>query len=148
MKNNKNSKYYVPSVIQKLFVGVIGAVFTMQLIFFVVQGINQYIDNPNMGGFYGFMFSIMIYPIILFVVAYALNPRSLSILGRSFESMLLAITGTILGSLLSIALPSILIEVGSENLNNYWSYELISFSVLAVLYTATLFWLRSTKRWR
>jgi hypothetical protein len=148
MKKNKKSGYYVPTSIQKFFVGVISSLFVIQFIFLLSQGVSQYQQNTNLGGFYGFFFTLMLVPLLLFTTAFTLNPRSLKILERSFESILIALSGVIAWSILSMLYPAVFIKNGSQYIESYARYEIVASSLLVLVYDLILFWLRSTKRWQ
>lgn len=148
MKNNKNSKYYVPANIQKLFVGTIGSIYVIQFLFVAKMGIEQYQQNPDMGGFGSTVFTTMLVPIVLFVVAYSLNPRSLNLLARSFETMLITLAGLTVWSLLSMLIPFVFLRGGSTFTGSYAQYELILNSIFIIAYGFFLNWLRVSKRWQ
>ncbi len=148
MKTNKNPEYYVPSSIQKLFIGSTIFLYTLQFTFMTLQGISQYRENPSIGGFYGYFFATELIPVLLFLVAYALNPRPLTVIQRTFESVLIALSGVICWTLMNIVTPLIVLNAGSGYIESYATYEIIASSALLGVYGLTLVWLRASKRWK
>ena len=148
MKQNKNSKYYVPSSIQLLFIGIVGGLFSLQFFTLLWQGFSQYQQNPNVGGFYGFFYVMDVLPLLLFLIAYALNPRKLSITEKTFESILLATGGAIAWSLFSTIPPTIFLSDGPDYIESYATYQIAASTALALVFAGVLYWLRASKRWQ
>lgn len=148
MKTNKTPNYYVPSSILKLFVGVISLAFILQAIFLTLQGVSQFLRNHHLGGFYGFYFTILLFPLLLFLTAYILNPRSLSAIERSFESIVITLSGIMAWSFIGMVPPYIFLGNGPQYIESYDLFAIIASTVLVVVYGLALYWLRSTKRWR
>lgn len=147
MKNNKNHKYTVSSGIQKLTVFLLGTLFLIGFFFELKQGIYQYSQNPNIGGWYGYFYTYEILPLLLFAVTYFLNPRKLTVLQRSFESILVALVGLIAWALISSLERFIYIPNGPNYISTYAKYEIIASTIFVGLITLFLLWLRSTKKW-
>ena len=147
MKSSKKSApYYVPASIVKIFTIIVAGIFIVQSSYFLYQGIRQYLDNPNTGGYYGYFFVTQLLPVILFLLAYALNPRKLAFLARCFESLLFSIAGLTIWSLTTIISPLMFSKLAFGN--RYALYEIISSLSLLVIYSVGLLWLRQSKKWR
>jgi hypothetical protein len=144
MKNNKSSTYSVPSIIQKLFVGTVGGSFILYLIFTLYQFFSQYPDVLNDIGSYSFILLVQGVPLLLFVIAYAFNPRSLKLLERCFESIVLALGGVTAWSYITNMTYSSI----STFVDSYANPQVAITLTFVVVYSLGLFWLRSSKRWQ
>lgn len=89
-----DSSYTVPVNLQKMFIAALLLMPLAQLAFFAWQIFRQLHSNADYSGYYMFLLNIVVLPLLFVVLAYVLNPRTLRMLPRIFESMLIAIIGT------------------------------------------------------
>jgi hypothetical protein len=148
MNKNKNSKYYVPSSIQKLVVFTVIPLFLIQLVLSVWQDVNQYINNSHVGGLYPFVYISEAVPILLFLVAYMLNPRHLKTIERIFESLFMLVAGLICFGLLNMITVYIPVLNGQNYIEDYAAIQIIVATSIVLVYGSVLYWLRANKQWK
>lgn len=143
MKKN----YTLSNTLVTYFVTTLGLLFVVGSAATVWQIAMQYNNNPNLGGWFNYLFSLVAVPIMLFIIAYGMNPRKLTPLQKSFESLLFVTVGQALWSFILQALP-LFFSQSQSFINYYMNYELVWTLGFVALYTIGLFWLRASKRWQ
>jgi hypothetical protein len=146
-KTKNDAKLYVPNNIIKIFVFLIVLSYILTLGTMLWQGLTQYLYNPNMGGYYGFMFSSILLPFLLFSIAFLINPRKLSSLEKSFESIIFAIAASSLWIFVYSYIPIYIVN-GPDYIEGYARFEIISTTVFLSIYTLLLLWFRVSKKWK
>jgi hypothetical protein len=109
----------------------------------------QAMTNPNYSGNWT-MIIWQVVPLVLFGLAYFLNPRKLTLVQRLFESVVLTIAGILVFSALSQVVFQFF-SLGSligGSIDSYLFYESLSVATLIVVFGAVLFFLARTKRWK
>ncbi|HEX8390703.1 MAG TPA: hypothetical protein VF597_04740 [Candidatus Saccharimonadales bacterium] len=145
MKSFKTKKYYVPTSIQTVFVGTLGVLFALQFFFLGLASLAQ-TQNPNMDAFPQFFYAYELMPLALFVIAYALNPRKLRSLERSFESLVLAVCGVALWAVFMFVTPMVL-NYGEGYGQTLFTSLYFTATVFALLYASLLLLLQRSGRW-
>jgi hypothetical protein len=147
---NKSKPYYVPRSIQKFFTYTVIGLYFAQAISIVYSMVTaEYLNSSNIIGLHsGYVLLSNVIPVLIFFLAYVLNPRKLSRLSKSFEALLIAITGFIGWTLLSMIFYPLFYGFETENfeLGLLLSY-LTTTIVFVVIYTVVLVVLRNKKIW-
>lgn len=143
MNREPQKPYYVPRTIQQLFTFTIAGVYTVQLIALAISTFSQSQQGSDYRPQLGYMLVHTCMPIMMFLIAYALNPRNLSKVSKAFESLLLTLSALIVWSAVAMLLPMV-------TRSTFWhlaAYDYLSSTALLVVFTVALGVLRQKKRW-
>lgn len=153
-KAANHKAYFVPRSVQLTFVISVALIYLLLIGFVVITLIMSFT-----GSSYGppswtealIPVVTSLPPILYFGIAYALNPRGLGFVSRSFESLLLSISGICFWMLVSYVSPYIAASTantadGSFS-GTYLRNSLIGLAISLVLYIGLLLWLRRAKLW-
>ena len=141
----KQQTYYVPALILKSFTIIIALSFIILTVATLVPALKILsMEGADYGSMFFYQVVAYILPLILFAIAFVLNPRKLSILPKSFEALLISITGFIAYSTISLPLTNLIFN----NMNvDYQIVEYMYVAVFTILYIAALMLLRRSKKW-
>ncbi len=142
----KTKPYYVPTNIQRLFTYPIIGLYLVQTGFVVFSTLSQSYGGSDYGPQLGYLVIYNLIPILIFVLAYAINPRQLGRLAKTFESLLITIAAYIVETLVSLVLPMLLINSGGFS-SNYNLYQYSFSGFFLALYIITLVVLRKKRLW-
>ncbi|HSE61464.1 MAG TPA: hypothetical protein VLA88_04185 [Candidatus Saccharimonadales bacterium] len=137
----------VPKWMQLAFIVAVASSLLVNIGFTLSIMFQQSFTNENFSAFAGALISQSAMPVLLFGIAYYLNPRKLHPGERIFESMLLTFTA-LLGS---GAIMQIFSYAGLQQLyggEHYMAYQLVTGTITVVLFAVILWQLRASKRWK
>lgn len=143
--NSKPNRYYVSNSIQKVFTITIIGLYLVQTIFLAISSVTQLQQGFDLRSQLSYFFIYNLIPIILFFIAYFMNPRKLSRTSKSFESLLLALFGIIGSVLISMIFPLLLFS--SNFSTNYALIQYAGAGISLLGYLGTLILLRRKGRW-
>lgn len=147
-KNSKLERYYVPAALQRLFVFIIVPIFTLVLISSAWSLASQMGSGSDVGPYVAYLFEQQLTPALLFILAFVLNPRQLSLLAKSFESLLVAATAYIGWGLLSgVVFTTFFAIMDKSNWMGSEIYIYATYMVFMALFIATLLYLRVRGKW-
>lgn len=132
--------------LQKIFLIVSVGAYIFHFLITLFSGLEQYRLYPetDMGSYLLYLAQQTVVPLFFFGLAYVLNPRKLTQLGKLFEAALLAVMGMIV---LGVA-----VEMVTQWNNLVYGDFMVLYSgaymVTLVGYAALLVYLRQTKRWK
>lgn len=144
-KLSKTKPYYVPSSIQKLFVIGIISLYLIQTAFIVYSTFSQFLNGSDYLPQLGYFAIYNLVPVIVFGIAYILNPRQLSRLSRTFESLIITISAYVGWTAIMMLSPMILFNI--VDLNSYRLIEYFSSAIFICLYSTVLLILRKKGTW-
>ena len=134
----------VPKWLQMAFVIAVTTSFLVNIVFTLMLMYQQSFTNTNFSAFFGFWASQSAIPLLMFGIAYYLNPRKLHPGERVFESLLLTLTA----STASGVVMQILSYAGINGGENFMAFTLVTGAITIVLYAAILWQFRASKRWK
>lgn len=145
-KNTSKTKpYYVPASIQKLFTITVVGLFALQTSFIAVTTLTQFQQGSDYRPQLQYFLIYNMIPVLIFLLAYALNPRTLGVLSRSFEALLISLSALISWMFLSMLLPMVFFT--RTGLGYTQTYEYLFAVIFMGLYAAILLALRKKKIW-
>ena len=147
MKKSPAKPYYVPTSIQKLIVFSVLGITILQLVFTLASSIAQYRSNSNLGGLYSYLFLFTFMPILFFIAAYAMNPRHLERISRTFESLIVTLAA-LFGQALFSSLVPLLYRFSEGSINLYSAYQIGSGVVFYAVFVIVLIVIRKKGIWR
>lgn len=148
--NNKSPKtkpYYVPRSIQSLFVIFGSLIYIIQLLVTGISTFIQFQDGSDYRPQLSYFAIYNLFPVLLFAIAYFLNPRKLSRLSKIFESLLITIsayTGWVV--FVSLFLTILLTYISPTFGYNY--VDLLASLVFLSIYAPTLLIIRRKGIWK
>jgi hypothetical protein len=144
----KSNQYHVSVVVQRLFVFMIIPAFGLVLAYSVWSLISQMGSGNDNGPYFAYLFEQQMTPALLFILAFVLNPRQLSLLSKSFESLLVATSAYIGWGLLSgLLLTTFFAIIDKSNIMGSELYIYVTYMAFLVLFVATLLYLRVRGKW-
>jgi hypothetical protein len=146
MKNiSKTKPYYVPSSIQKLFIIGIASLYLIQSGFILYSTFSQFQQGSDYFPQLRYFAVYNSVPLIVFGLAYILNPRKLSRLPKTFESLLITIAAYIGWTFIMMLSPMILF--GLIDPIDHVLLEYLSSAIFISIYVAILLVLRKKGTW-
>jgi hypothetical protein len=142
-----NKDHKVPNQLQVLFIVSVAGAFLLNLAETLATMFQQSYSNPNFSSFTTFLAWQAAVPLILFGLAYYLNPRKLKPVERLFESLIITITGL----MFSTGLLQIIDYITARKLlggPDFMAYQLVSGIAVVAVYTLVLWQLRKSKQWK
>jgi hypothetical protein len=134
----------VPKWMQLAFTLAVSATFLINIIYTLILMYQQSFTNTNYSAFVGILASQSAMPLLMFAIAYYLNPRKLHPGERVFESLLLAITGLLTAGVVMQLLSYIGVSGGEQ----FIAFMIVTGAITVVVYAAALWQLRASKRWK
>jgi|GEM_PF-6398625 len=142
----------IPRKLQLITVVVLGGTYALQWALTLSTVLQQLQYNTNLSSYASFFIGQVVVPVVFFAIAFLLNPRKISKLGRVFESLIIMLVGQMLmqwtvqaAMVVQQALP---LASGIDAYVNFILYDLIAVAITTVAYVLTLVYLRNTKRWK
>ncbi len=129
-----------PRGLQKALVGGVVGAYLIQTAVILTQIMQP--TNQNLSAYYITVAQLILTPLIIMVVAWLLNPRKLTKLGRVFESTLTTIVGMMFISVVGQAMVLVPLSLDTPML-----FTVIPV-VATLVYIAALASLRATKIWK
>lgn len=140
-----------PRKLQLLTIAVLGGTYALQWVLTLNTAVQQLQYNTNLSSYASFFIGQVVVPIIFFSIAFFLNPRKISRVGRVFESLLIMLIGQMLMQWAVQAATLVQQSFASTTSDPYADfilYDLAAVAITTVLYVMTLLYLRATKRWK
>lgn len=142
-----------PRALQIITLAVVGGAFAVQWAFVLSTALQQLQTNTNLSSYFSFFVGQAVVPVVFFAGAYLLNPRTISKVGKLFESLLIMLVGqTVVQMAVQCAYMLQASFAPTTNADQtYWNfvvYDIVAVAVTTVFYFAALLALRRTKRWK
>ena len=141
-----------PRKLQVLTIAVLGGTYALQWALTLSTVLSQLQYNSNLSSYLSFFIGQVVVPIVFFAIAFILNPRRISKVGKVFESLIIMLIGQMIMQWVVQGAMVVQQAFPSTNPNDAYAnivfYDLTAVVITAALYVLTLVCLRHTKRWK
>jgi hypothetical protein len=141
-----DAKYTVSKGMQQWFVGLTVLSVLVQTSFMVYWMVKQVIQyDGNLNGYFSPLYYSVGLPVLLFTIAYLINPHKLRPKTRIFESMLCMTMGFLAFGILNQTLGVAIAPHITSDSDRFWSFlifDLLNSGLVIVAYSTLLFRLR------
>lgn len=138
----RHEKTTIPAALQKLFIFIAAATYTINTGIILVNVMQQLPYNQNFSGSYAVMLGYMALPLLLFALAFYFASDKLQAINRIFEAAIFTLMGLLFYGLLNQVwyfVPQWLMASGGQQSDWQWYYiELGVFLITATTYVMVL----------
>lgn len=131
-----------PRGLQKAFVASVVVAYLLQTGFTLYNVLSQLPANQNLSAYYVTVGQLILTPLVFTLFAWVINPRTLTKLGRAFESLIIAAVGMMLIMIVGEIMTMFPINMDTPML---W---MVTPVVVAVAYLGALVFARVSKLWK